>query len=256
MPTTDPKRRFRLTPGHCLLVLLALEFLLFLSQWFRWLPKGWPVLIAIATVVVVVLGMFVWFGVAVIFGRRFQFSIRSLLVLTVVVALPCSSLAVEMKDAREQRKAVEAIEHLGGGVWYDWLWDHTLRRHGSPTGPDWLRSLFGPDFFAEVSVVTFNTNDFKDFENTNASLPLLKGFTRLQWLDLGNSRVTDNGLESIRELTQLEDLRLNGSGVTDAGLNHLTSLSQLRVLYLSSTHITDESVAKLQKALPNCKITR
>ena len=125
MPTTDPKRRFRLTPGHCLLVLLALEFLLFLSQWFRWLPKGWPVLIAVATVVVVVLGMFVWFGVAVIFGRRFQFSVRSLLVLAVVVALPCSSLAVEMKELGSREKLWRRSSICGGGVWYDWLWDHT-----------------------------------------------------------------------------------------------------------------------------------
>ena len=56
--TTPPRlRRFHLTPGHCLLALLAVEFLLFLSQWFRWLPKGWPVLIAVAAVGLVVLGM-------------------------------------------------------------------------------------------------------------------------------------------------------------------------------------------------------
>jgi hypothetical protein len=55
-------RRFHLTPGHCLLALLAVEFLLFLSQWFRWLPKGWPVLIAIGNVGMVMLGMITWFG--------------------------------------------------------------------------------------------------------------------------------------------------------------------------------------------------
>ncbi len=108
--TTRPQPlRFRLTPGHCLLALLAVEFLLFLSQCFRWLPKGWPVLIAIASVGVVVLGMFVWFGVASVFRRRFQFSLLSLLVLVVVVALPFSWLAAEMKKAREQKEAVEIL---------------------------------------------------------------------------------------------------------------------------------------------------
>ena len=43
-------RRFHLTPGHCLLALLAVELLLFLSQSFRWLPEGWPVLLAVAAV--------------------------------------------------------------------------------------------------------------------------------------------------------------------------------------------------------------
>ena len=60
MPTAPQTRRSHLTPGHCLLAVLAVEFLLFLSQWFRWLPKGWPVLTAVATVGTVVLGMFVW----------------------------------------------------------------------------------------------------------------------------------------------------------------------------------------------------
>jgi hypothetical protein len=42
VPTS--KRRGHLTPAHCLAVLLAVEGLLFPSQQFRWLPKGWPVL--------------------------------------------------------------------------------------------------------------------------------------------------------------------------------------------------------------------
>jgi len=54
------------------------------------------VLIAVASVALMILAMFVWFGVAVVFGRQFQFSIRSLPVLTVAVALPCSWLAMKM----------------------------------------------------------------------------------------------------------------------------------------------------------------
>ena len=45
-------------------------------------------------------------------SRRFQFSLRSLLVLVVVVAVPCSWLAVEMKKAREQKEAVENSARL------------------------------------------------------------------------------------------------------------------------------------------------
>ncbi|MGO9113208.1 MAG: hypothetical protein ACLP9L_28575 [Thermoguttaceae bacterium] len=101
--TAQARVRFHFTPGHCLAALPAVEFLLFLSQWFRWLPKGWPVLTAVAAVGLVVLAMFVWFGMALAFGRRFQFSIRSLLVLTVAVALSCSWLAVEIRRAESSR---------------------------------------------------------------------------------------------------------------------------------------------------------
>ena len=61
-------------------------------------------LIAVAVVGVAMLVMKLWFVVALVFRRRFQFSIRSLLVLTVAVAIPCSWLAVEMKHANQQRE--------------------------------------------------------------------------------------------------------------------------------------------------------
>ena len=115
MPATIPDTRcFHLTPGHCLLALLAVEGLLFLSQWFRWLPKGWPLLIAVAAVAAMIVAMFVWFGVALVFRRRFQFSIRTLLVLTVVVALPSSWFSVDMKKAREQKAVLERFARIGG----------------------------------------------------------------------------------------------------------------------------------------------
>jgi hypothetical protein len=112
MPTTDPQRCFRLTPGHCLLALLAVEFLLFLSQLFRWLPKGWPVLIAIASVGAVVLAMLVWLAVALVFGRRFQFSLRSLLMLVVVVALPCSWYATEVHRVAARKAFAQSQRHV------------------------------------------------------------------------------------------------------------------------------------------------
>ena len=109
-------RRFHLTPGHRLAALLAIDGLLFLSQWFRWLPKGWPVLIAISSVPVVMLGMVVWYGVTLVLLWRFQFSIRLLLVLVVVVAVPFSWMAVGIKQARPQAHMVSEVERLGGRV--------------------------------------------------------------------------------------------------------------------------------------------
>ena len=41
-PTPHP-RWYRLTPGRLLLVLLAVEGVLWLSEGFHWMSKGWPV---------------------------------------------------------------------------------------------------------------------------------------------------------------------------------------------------------------------
>src|ERR1039458_79021 len=98
--------------------------------------------------------MLVWFVIALVFRWRFQFSIRSLLVLVVAVALPFSWLGVEMKQAREQKAVVAAIEKLGGTVGYYWTYD--IGNDGPlpdpnerPPGPAWLGSLLGDDFFGE-----------------------------------------------------------------------------------------------------------
>jgi hypothetical protein len=72
--------------------------------------------------------MAVRFVIAIGFRWRFQFSIRSLMFLTLAVAIPASWLAVEMKWVREQREAVAAIEKLGGGVKYDYVFSGPCER--------------------------------------------------------------------------------------------------------------------------------
>ena len=242
--TTHARTRwFHLTPGRFVVGLLAVEFLLFLSQWFRWLPKGWPVLIAIATVGLAVLGMFVWFGAALVFRRRFQFSLRSLFVLVVAVAMPCSWFAVEMKRAREQRDVVDSITKLGASVQYDWQFDATgsFLPNSQPSVPVWLRKLLGEDCFGEVYRVRL-----RNTTTTDTALEQIKGFTQLQELRLSSSNVTDNGLKHIEGLTQLKELWLGDTKVTDAGLVHLKGLTQLRELWLYGTNVTDVGMEHLK----------
>jgi hypothetical protein len=82
------------------IALPAVEGLLWLSERFG-LPawhKGYAVLTVVASVGVAMVLMLVWFGVALVFRWRFQFSLRTLLVLTVVIAVPCSWFARWWKE--------------------------------------------------------------------------------------------------------------------------------------------------------------
>jgi hypothetical protein len=87
-----------------ILGLLVVECLLWASNWLRWPSwhKGYAVLVTVATVGVALLAMALWFAVALLFHLRFQFSIRSLFVLVVVVALPCGWIRGEIRRAKEQ----------------------------------------------------------------------------------------------------------------------------------------------------------
>ena len=89
-----------------------------------------------------------------------------------------------------------------------------------------------------------------------AGLRALAGFTQLQYLWLGASKVSDSGLKELAALKQLELLDLDSTLVTDAGIKELTGLTQLRGLSLKGTQVTDDSLKELKVALPYCQIYR
>ena len=244
--------------------------------------------------------MFVWFAVAVIFRWRFQFSIRSLLVLVVAVALPCSWLAVEIRAAKRQQELVATAGQMGGQVWYDCKYSGDgFKTNAVPPEPAWLQNLLGDDFFASAIGVSFMgyevsgktleplqglgqvrtlglrwsgiTDEGLDYikklaqvreldvsnnQFTDVQVKHLIGLTQLDALDISETLITDKGLECLTALAQLQRLDLSDTDITDDGLEHLTKLSQLQLLDLSRTQVTAAGVAKLQQALPNCKITR
>ena len=196
METLDKPRCFHLTPSWLIVGLLVVEGLLFLSDWYRWPTwhKGYAVVIAVAAVGVAFILMLLWLIVALVFRLRFQFGIRSLLIFTLVVALPFSWLAVEVKAAREQKAAVDEIARLDGRMSYDWEVDANLKfvSNAEPPGPEWLRNLLGVDFFAHVLCVNLNLS-----EVTDADLPHLEALNQLRVLLLIGTKVTDDGVNKL-----------------------------------------------------------
>ncbi len=123
--------------------------------------------------------------------RWFQFRLRTLLVVILVLSLPLSWLAVRMERARRQREAVEAIERLGGNAVYDW------QRRGVRQKPasSWLRRPLGDDFFDEVAFVKID-----------------------------HVQVRDTELKCLEELRDLPCLHLVDTPTTNAGPSTWTSL--------------------------------
>jgi hypothetical protein len=246
---TDPAPRFvRLTPDRFIVCLLVVECLLWLSERLGWWHKGYAVLTTVAVVGVAMVLLTLWFGVALSFRRRFQFSIRSLLVLVVVIAVSCSWMAAAMKKAREQNEALKEISKLGGGVEFDyrfegdyWIFDAITW----PPEPAWLRKTFGGGLFDRVYLATLPDD---------TSLTVLDRLPDLWYLILSDCSVTDAGLATLGRLPKLRRLYLYNTRISDAGLIHLTKLTSLQELLLIGTNVTEDGVKKLQKALPNCLI--
>jgi len=176
----------------------------------------------------------------------------------------------KLREAERQRKAVEAIERVGGVVWYD---------AGERQWAAWLGELAGEDYFSDVIGVGFSYPTFSypqlvgdaDLQDvhrlaglefldlratqvTDEGVERLMGLTKLKRLELDGTQVTDAGLEHLSRLTRLRELSLNGTQITDDGLENLKGLVSLEALYLTDTQVRDEEIKELRKALPNCKI--
>ena len=231
-------RWFHPTPDRFVIGLLAVECLLWLSEPFHWFANGWVTVIAVATVGAAMPVAVLWFLAGLVFRCRFQFGVRSLLVLVIVVAIPCSLLATEMRRANEERQALRAIKELAG------KWS-VLRDY--PSGPTWLHDILGDEYFNRDCSVFVHNDKF-----TDADFEHLKALCQLRVLALEGTRVTDAGLKNLRELRQLEVLSLKGGPVTDAGMVHLEWLTELNKLHLEHTQVGDAGLEHI-KGLCNMK---
>jgi hypothetical protein len=252
MDRTEPQRRWYFpTPARLIVLSLATTGFLFLSERGKWFAfnehKGWTVLIAVASVVAVLAVMLLWWHLALVSRRRFQFSIRSLLVLTLAVALPCSWLADEMTKAKQQDEAVKWINSVYDQGAHYWEKDEVVPR----AEPTWLLKLLGDSFFAQDITVILGRNGV-----TVATLKHLRQIRFVRKLVINSTpKIMDAELENLRGLAELRELNLYDANITDAGLELLKGMTQLRRLSLNKS-VTDAGVKRLQQALPNCIIAR
>ena len=272
---SNPRRRwFRLTPDRCLLALFGLDCVLPLSDRFGWFAfnehKNWALLINLGIVGVAGALLSLWWAASLLLRWRFRFTIRSLLAMVIVIAIPLSWLAAARQQAERQRAAIDAIAKLTA--------DRVTIGVAEHTEPGWsvkLVKLLGLEFFEDVLVVDMagtNTTDaqlerlkclghihllnLRETAITDAGLINLKGLHQLGSLRLGKTKISDAGLVNLLGLSNLHELDLSQTAITDAGLAKLKGLQNLTKLHVEFTAVTDAGVRELQRGLPNCKIYR
>jgi len=207
---------------------------------------------------------------------RFRYSLRSFLLLISILAI---WLGLHVTRAQRQQAAVNAVNDIGGAVYYQ----YQVRRTGdkislpaggrvnedgtklswgpgvitvvdeqrsylldkiapkSPPVPTWIRGRIGDDMFVNVIAV-----HLEDTELTDRNLSFLAGLPYLRVLDLSRTDITDEGLAQLSRLKRLEKLTLDETAIDGVGLAHLKRLPRLEELSLAGSAITD---AGLQSTL-------
>ncbi len=185
--------------------------------------------------------------------RRFQFSLRTLLVIVTAVAV---IMAVFVAPTRTQR-IVQDIQKMNGL--------YSLKK----TGPIWFRELFGrtvPDPLDSTGTTTIGPFDglkgvtFGSFAGSLSPpcglrdewLDNLAGQTSLQGLYLNGAPITDDGIFRLRDLPHLRHLELANVPIGDWGLAHISAFTNLETLRLSNSRISGRTIFAL-RMLPHLK---
>lgn len=89
---------------------------------------------------------------------------------------------------------------------------------------------------------------------TDEGLKIVGQLTNLTQLSLEYTAVQDKGLEELLPLSKLTSLNLVGTSISDQGLPHLTALKKLKKIFLYQTKITTVGIQELSGKLPVVEI--
>jgi hypothetical protein len=163
----------------------------------------------------------------------------------IVITIACVWLAIVATRARNQKQAVDRIQKLNGGLFFDYQVDGRSNeiRNGQPSAPQWLRRAVGEDYFRRV--VTVGLNNGRDGQATDQDLVIFRNLPDITTLELSNNPdITDTGLAHLAGLSKLRVLYLYGTQVKGPGIRHLPR--NIEFLMLTRTPLADEGLIPLK----------
>ena len=167
--------------------------------------------------------------------RRFRLSLRALMILVLVIALPAGWVA---NTVRTQRQAIATVRAAGGRVRFDYQSDQVGTNKGrpvyrtEPAAPAWARRWLGDELFQAVVSVSFKGR------LTPETLAAVGRFARLEEIRVADLAGVGAGLSYLRGLPRLGRAYLVGPGITDAMLADLAQVSSLRTLEIGNSDPT------------------
>ncbi len=164
--------------------------------------------------------------------RWLRFSLRSLLLLVVVISIP---LGWKVNRARNQRVVVEELQKLNAVIEYDYekVPGNPFIRQ-PPPAPKWLTDLLGIEYFGDVVKVEVEGPQVND--ETIALVARLPELHSAGFASRGG--ITDSGLVHFARMHKLEEAILSSNRIAGTGLVFLTGLKRLKLLWVDGS-ITD-----------------
>ncbi|MFO0897953.1 MAG: hypothetical protein U0836_11065 [Pirellulales bacterium] len=174
---------------------------------------------------------------AVRFRRLFQFSLRSMLLLAVLVGLVCGVILIPAARSRRELPVIAQIEKRGG----------TAVRSFVPTpATEFAARFLGQEPFLRVTEVSLAESGA-----TDADLLAIGRLGELRKLDLSHTYVTDDGLARlVSGLPELRVLDLTLANIGPRGLAALAGNANLEWVFTFGTATDYADLETLAKKLP------
>lgn len=208
------------------------------------LPR--PLWIGLATVVLVVVGVGLRFGLPI---YRQHVAIRAIEGMTgIIFTKPRGPNWLRVSVAKDRMMVLDDV--IGVHFPIGQATDATLSHLGCLTKVEVLdlrkTDITDSGLAHLIRLNNLKTLNLSETSVTDAGLVSLRGLITLESLQLAGTQVTDSGLSDLKVLTRLTDLSLKDTRVGDVGLSHLDALSSLRRLDLDGTDVTDTGLAHLK----------
>lgn len=164
---------------------------------------------------------------------RFQFTLRQMFVLMVLVALALIWPAVLAKRAHQRAAFADKFAPCTAAIKWDgqkpievYLWDEIALSEQQ------LKVVSGVDSIEGLSLVNCNRIKPDAFRHIGT-------MTSLKALQLGGANIDDDVLRHLGGLHNLYSLVLNGTNISDRGLTYIRDLPRVAKLFLCDTNVSD-----------------
>jgi hypothetical protein len=174
-----------------------------------------------------------------------QFSIRSMLIGTLILCVALACWEYQTREARRQSKVTAEWMDRGVDVFFND--DGEIDAAGFVESESRFKteSLILLKAHPAITVIQLDRTCVSD-----ADLAILKHFPNLATLTLNNTSVTDSGMSHLASLENLQILALVNTKVSDSGLERLLESPSLRGIDLENTRVSQERVDKLRDDHP------
>lgn len=190
--------------------------------------------------------------------RPYQFNLKTLMMLAVVVALPLGIWKFRKTRSRQYASAAQPFDDLGAVVAsHPKSFTRFLKLYLFHGGDHLVTSIsFMHDPLTDRqlkslhdelhSLPNLNRILLEDTRITDRGLSVVADLNQLSWIRLDDTAVTDEGVAMIQGMKLMEELGLARTNVTNKGLKSLSQMTQLRTLFLDDTQVTDAGLVHLK----------